>query len=156
MNQETNMNRTLHAVAAVVVVSMAAGCAVAPPAQPAPAGGSYGNAAIHYGYVQDINLVRDDSQTSGGGAVLGGVVGGVLGNQVGKGTGRSAATVVGVVGGALIGNEIEKNRRGGGQDVYRIVLRLDNGTTRSIDVTQQGDLRVGDRVRVQDNRITRL
>src|SRR5688572_9263019 len=43
---------------------------------------------------------------SGGGAVLGGLIGGVLGNQIGHGGGRAAATALGVVGGAMVGNNI--------------------------------------------------
>ena len=44
---------------------------------------------------------------SGGGAVLGGLAGGAIGNTIGGGSGRAAATVLGVVGGALLGNSIE-------------------------------------------------
>ncbi|MTD33145.1 glycine zipper 2TM domain-containing protein [Paludibacterium sp. dN 18-1] len=36
-----------------------------------------------------------------GGALLGGLVGGVLGHQVGGGKGKTAATIVGTLGGAL-------------------------------------------------------
>jgi uncharacterized protein YcfJ len=46
---------------------------------------------------------------SGAGAVVGGLTGGVIGNQIGGGSGRAAATVLGVVGGALLGNRVESN-----------------------------------------------
>lgn len=46
---------------------------------------------------------------SGAGAVVGGVAGGVIGNQFGGGTGRAAATALGVIGGALLGNRVESN-----------------------------------------------
>jgi uncharacterized protein YcfJ len=45
--------------------------------------------------------------SSGGGAVLGAIVGGLLGNTIGHGTGRAAATGVGVIGGAAVGDSLE-------------------------------------------------
>ncbi len=47
--------------------------------------------------------------TSGMGAIVGGLAGGALGNQVGQGRGRTAATIGGVVLGALAGNNVEGN-----------------------------------------------
>jgi uncharacterized protein YcfJ len=43
------------------------------------------------------------------GAIVGGLAGGALGNQVGQGRGRTAATIGGVVLGALAGNNVEGN-----------------------------------------------
>lgn len=39
------------------------------------------------------------------GTVAGGAAGGVIGNQFGKGSGKTAATIAGIAGGALLGNE---------------------------------------------------
>ncbi len=47
---------------------------------------------------------------SGAGAVMGGIAGAALGNGVGHGSGRAAATALGVLGGAILGNNIEGNR----------------------------------------------
>ncbi len=44
---------------------------------------------------------------SGAGAMLGAVAGGAVGNQIGHGSGRAVATMAGVLGGALLGNNIE-------------------------------------------------
>ncbi|MFZ2737583.1 MAG: hypothetical protein WBI20_05200 [Burkholderiaceae bacterium] len=44
---------------------------------------------------------------SGAGAALGTIAGGVLGNAVGAGSGQAAATVIGIVGGAIIGDRVE-------------------------------------------------
>ena len=44
---------------------------------------------------------------SGAGAVIGAIAGGVLGNTIGHGSGRAAATVLGVVGGAAVGDRID-------------------------------------------------
>jgi uncharacterized protein YcfJ len=49
--------------------------------------------------------------TSGGGAVIGAIIGGVVGNQIGHGSGRAAATAVGVMGGAVLGNTVEANNQ---------------------------------------------
>jgi len=58
-------------------------------------------------------------QTSGGGAVLGAIAGGAAGNAIGGGSGRAAATAIGVIGGALLGNQIEGNGRPEYQNVQR-------------------------------------
>ena len=81
------------------------------------------------------------------------MLGGVLGHQIGSGRGNDAATVAGAVGGAVVGNEIEKNRNN--RDVYRLRVRLDNGNTVTIAQDSIADLRAGDRVRVENDRAYR-
>jgi uncharacterized protein YcfJ len=46
-------------------------------------------------------------QTSGAGALMGGIAGGAMGNAIGGGSGRAAATMLGIFGGAILGNSIE-------------------------------------------------
>lgn len=58
-------------------------------------------------------------RTSGGGAILGAIAGGAAGNAVGGGSGRAAATAIGLIGGALLGNHIEGNGRPEYQNVQR-------------------------------------
>lgn len=101
-----------------------------------------------YGQVRSIAVIPTASRTSGGGAVLGAVIGAVVGHQIGSGSGRDVATGVGAVGGAIAGNEIERQRRGN-DEVYRINVRLDNGSVRDFDYERIDDLRVGDRVKVE-------
>jgi uncharacterized protein YcfJ len=60
-----------------------------------------------------------------GGAALGAIAGGILGNQVGGGNGRTAATAVGVIGGALAGDNIAANNQNGPQYVSRTVQRCE-------------------------------
>mgnify|MGYP000875825669 FL=1 len=55
-------------------------------------------------------------QKTGAGAVMGALAGGGLGNAVGQGTGKALATMAGVVGGAILGNNIE----GGNQQVQNV------------------------------------
>jgi uncharacterized protein YcfJ len=44
---------------------------------------------------------------SGAGAVMGAIAGGAMGNAVGRGSGNAAATMLGLVGGAILGDRIE-------------------------------------------------
>ncbi len=46
---------------------------------------------------------------TGAGAAIGALAGGALGNAVGGGAGRAAATLIGVIGGAVLGDQIEGN-----------------------------------------------
>jgi len=56
-------------------------------------------------------------QKSGAGAIMGGIAGGALGNAIGNGSGRAAATVIGLLGGAILGNNIEGSSPSGVQTV---------------------------------------
>ena len=111
---------------------------------------SYPGAA--YGTIDAIETTRGSSDI-GAGAVIGGVVGGVLGSQVGSGTGKDVATVAGVVGGAVAGHQIEKSAKQ--QDAYRIRVRLDNGGYQTVTQQSITGLRVGDRVRIENDRVSR-
>jgi len=51
--------------------------------------------------------VTYQGQKSGAGALLGGIAGAAVGNAIGNGGGRAAATVIGMVGGAVVGDRIE-------------------------------------------------
>jgi uncharacterized protein YcfJ len=54
-------------------------------------------------------VVTQGQQKSGAGAVIGGVAGGVIGNAAGQGNGRAAMTMIGLVGGAILGDKLEGN-----------------------------------------------
>ena len=100
-----------------------------------------------YGVVESIELVNRDEAGLNLGTVAGAVVGGLLGNQVGEGRGRTAATVLGAAGGAYAGQKIEQNRRAADQ-VYRMRIRLNDGSVATLVQDTNLNLRVGDRVRV--------
>ena len=68
--------------------------------------------------------VYNGSHNSGAGALLGAIAGGAAGNAVGHGSGRAAATALGVIGGAVLGNQIEGN----GQPRYQNVQRCTTET----------------------------
>lgn len=111
-------------------------------AAPAPAPQVCGNCGV----IEAIHEVNTRAEGSGVGAAGGAVVGGLLGNQVGGGHGRQLATVLGAVGGAVAGNQIEGSVRA--TRSYNIVVRLDNGKTRTVHQSAAPNWRQGDRVRV--------
>lgn len=137
------------------------------PSQTYPAGtypaGTYPsnqqNRYVEYGRVSNVEVFRtqEPARSSGVGAILGGVAGAVVGHQIGGGTGKDVATVAGAVGGAVVGNSIEKNRNTGAvRETYRVSVQLDNGTGRAYDVPSTGDLRIGDRVRIENGQLYRM
>lgn len=148
--------RQLAVVCSVSALALAAACSSSPPRNERHFDRSGAvSSATQYGNVSHIDIVSESARTSGGGAVLGAVLGAVIGNQVGSGSGRTAATGVGLVGGAVIGNSIERrNKRDG--EVYRVSVRLDNGRTSQFDYDRIDDLRVGDRIKVEDGQLHRV
>lgn len=113
--------------------------------------GTYGE---QYGTVSSIRPIGSATSPSGvAGTLVGAVVGGVLGNQIGGGHGRDAATVIGALGGAVAGNQIGQNM--GQPSGYRVDIQLSDGSMRSFDMQTPGDLRPGDRVRIDGNQVSR-
>jgi outer membrane lipoprotein SlyB len=113
---------------------------------------------VEEGRIEAIEMYRvsEESRPVGPGAVVGGIAGGVIGHQIGSGRGNTAATIVGAIGGAVVGNEIEKKQTQQSQATrYRIVVRLDSGSTLVVEDARDGNLRVGDRVRVEGSRVSR-
>jgi outer membrane lipoprotein SlyB len=157
------MTRVLRLGIPVLALSLLAACASQPARNEPVYGGSrsgspsayYGEVA--YGQVRSIESIGPlQDQPQGAGAVAGAIVGGVVGRQFADSShGRNVGTIVGAVGGALIGNEIEKNARRDSADV-RVVVQLERGGTRSFDFKSAGDLRVGDRVRIEGDRLYRM
>lgn len=156
--------RFMKAMTATAVLTALSACANYPGTAPIyPAITTYpaatAPATAQFGRVTNVELVRTQQQPStgiGAGAVVGGVVGGVVGHQVGRGTGRDIATVVGALGGALVGNAIEKsNTPPTVTEIYRVTVQQDNGVVRTFDYTMQPDVRIGDRVRVENNQLYR-
>ena len=121
-----------------------------------PAQNPQGN-YVEYGRVTNMEVfqVQEPGRGTGLGAVLGGVAGAVIGHQIGGGTGKDLATIAGGVGGAVAGNAIEKNRNTGVGQAYRVTVQLDNGGARSYDMPSTGELRIGDRVRIQNGQLFR-
>ena len=163
-----NMTRLTSLVAGSVALATLAACSSYGPTGPtygtAPTYSSYPAtsypvAGTEYGRVVNIEYmpVGTASPTNNVlGAVIGGVAGGLLGSTIGGGSGRAAATVLGAVGGAAVGSHLARNSAGATtQAGYRITMQTDNGVIRTYEVPATGDLRVGDRVRVDNGVIYR-
>jgi uncharacterized protein YcfJ len=76
-------------------------------------------------------ICRDEQQqtqakSSGAGAVMGAIAGGAMGNAVGKGAGNVLATGAGIIGGAILGDQIESN---GKQPTTQTVRRCTQQTS---------------------------
>jgi outer membrane lipoprotein SlyB len=105
------------------------------------------------GTISSITPIERKGEGSGAGAVIGGLVGGVLGHQVGSGRGRDVATVAGALGGALVGNEVEKNKNT--ITHWEVRVRLEDGTNKVVRFETEPSWRVGDKVRVENGRLVR-
>jgi outer membrane lipoprotein SlyB len=144
-------------LAAATCVLLIAACAQDPYYYRDYGSGSYPPAAsqsVEYGVVEAIEWQREgEPRATGLGAVIGGIAGGILGHQIGSGSGNTAATIAGALGGAYAGNQIEKSTD---RDRYRVIVRLENGARLTVGEVGEGQLRVGDRVRVVGNRVYRV
>jgi outer membrane lipoprotein SlyB len=106
-----------------------------------------------YGVVESIQLYRGGAGAPVGlGAIVGGIAGGIIGHQFGGGSGQTAATIGGAIAGGAIGHQVESANAA---DRYRIIVRLDSGGTVALDQVGEGELRVGDRVRIVNRRAYR-
>ncbi len=107
----------------------------------------------YYGTIDAIQLIpADKSGPVNVGSVIGGIAGGVIGYQFGGGVGKGLLTAAGAGLGALAGNAIQRSTE---RDQWRITVRLDNGGTLNVTEVDQQEFRVGDRVRVVNNRVYR-
>ncbi|HYG44235.1 MAG TPA: glycine zipper 2TM domain-containing protein [Bordetella sp.] len=131
--------------------------AAAPQAAPAPKPAAKPATCADCGVVETIRPVQVPAQNSGHnvvGTVAGGVVGGVVGHQFGGGHGKDALTVLGALGGALAGHEIERNIRQQ-QTVthYEMTVRMDDGSKRMFHSAQPFAYASGDHVRVENGQL---
>lgn len=106
------------------------------------------------GVVDAIRAIQVEGKASGLGAVAGGVTGAVVGNQIGNGHGRDAMTILGGVGGAFAGHSIEKNVNR--HTVYRVTVRMDDGSFRTVSQSHEPVVAVGSKVRVANGSLVAL
>lgn len=98
------------------------------------------------GVIVAIRAVQVQGDASGLGALAGGLAGAVVGNQFGRGDGRTVMTIAGAAGGAYAGNSIEKQVKK--HTAYRVTVRLDDGTERTLSQAALPPFAVGERVRI--------
>ena len=82
--------------------------------------------------------------------LLGGLAGVGLGSLIGAGTGRDVAMVAGAIGGAMVGNEVQKKND---QPIpaQQIIVRTSSGVLVAITQPLGQPLFVGQRVYIQGN-----
>ena len=64
-------------------------------------------------------------------------------------------TAAGAAGGAYVGHEIEKRRRAGDQ-IYKVTIRMDDGTTQSFAQEAAPSVKQGDRVMITNGVLSPL
>jgi outer membrane lipoprotein SlyB len=101
--------------------------------------------------VESITPVEVRGSGTGLGMAAGGITGALLGNQVGRGSGNTVATIAGAAGGAFAGNEIEKNMKKAVR--YRVRVRMNDGTYRTIYQSSAPAFSVGEKVKVANGQV---
>lgn len=131
--------RLISRLMAVTFALVMAACATP---EPAPV-------EIRQGVIEQITPTQIASnQHQGVGAVVGGLAGVGIGSLIGGGTGRDVAMVAGAVGGALIGNQVQKRNE---QPVagQQIIVRTKSGVLVAVTQPVNPNLKVGQRVFIQ-------
>jgi len=101
------------------------------------------------GTVESIRTVEVRDEAGGAGAAADGPG---TGEQTVGGSRGTAVTLLGA-GGAIAGNEIEKNVKK--RYAYRVTVHMDDGSFRTVSLSSPPTLAVGDKVRVVEGRLVR-
>ena len=110
---------------------------------------SPGEMEIRQGVVEQItNTQIHSNHHRGVGAVVGGLGGLGIGSLIGRGTGRDVAMVIGAIGGAVAGNEVQK-KHDQPQSAQQVIVRVKSGVLVSITQPVDSRLRVGQPVYIE-------
>jgi len=110
-----------------------------------------GELDIRQGVVEQITATQIQSNHNRGiGAIVGGLGGLGIGSLIGGGTGRDVAMVVGTIGGALLGNDVQR-KRDQPESAQQVIVRVRNGVLVAITQPVDTRLKVGQRVYVEGN-----
>ena len=108
-----------------------------------------GEMEIRQGVIEQITQMdMPTNQHRGLGAIIGGLGGLGIGSLIGGGTGRDVAMVAGTLGGALLGNEVQK-RRDQPEPGQQIIVRVKSGVLVQITQPLNPNLQVGQRVYIE-------
>jgi len=137
------MKRLVSFASTIVVVVGLAACAVPGPPP--------GEMQIRRGTIEQITPVQMASNHHQGvGAVVGGLAGLGIGSLIGAGTGRDVAMVAGAIGGALVGNEVQKKHDQPVQG-QQIIVRTSSGVLVAVTQPVNPALFPGQRVYIEGN-----
>ena len=103
------------------------------------------------GVVSSITPIKKAGEAGWVGTLGGAAAGGLAGNQFGKGKGNTAMTVVGVLGGALAGREVQKQVSS--STVYQVAVNMETGGQRVVTINTAEGLSPGTRVHVDGNNL---
>jgi outer membrane lipoprotein SlyB len=133
------LNRLCSRFAAAALLVVLAACATP---QPAPV-------EIRRGTIEQITDTQiSTNQHAGVGAVVGGLTGVGIGSLIGGGTGRDVAMVAGAIGGALLGNEVQR-RNDQPVAAQQIIVRTTSGVLVAVTQPLGAPLFVGQKVFIQ-------
>ncbi len=131
----------------------------------ANSGGVYGPAPIQVtqapavkpvctncGVVEAIIETEKAGEGSGVGIAGGALGGAVIGKQFGNGRGQDALAILGAIGGAIAGHQVEKKVRA--TKSYEVRVRMEDGSVRSVNQASAPTWRNGDRVRLDGGNIS--
>ena len=105
------------------------------------------------GTVESIRTIEVRDEASDVGAVAGGLSGAAAGNRTDSGGGNTAMAILGTVAGAITGDETERNVKK--RYAYRVTVRMDDGSFRTVSLSSPPTLAVGDKVRVVEGKLVR-
>ena len=117
-----------------------------PPPPPVPQVEAPRKLCYECGVVESVREIAKPGEGSGLGAIAGSLLGSLLGHQMGNGRGQTVMTVVGAAGGALAGHQVEKSMKKAHN--YELIVRFEDGTTRTLAQESAPIWRAGDRVKV--------
>lgn len=101
---------------------------------------------VFYGKVISVRpFIGQESQPNLTGALVGATAGGVVGHQFGGGNGKTALTVLGVLGGAVAGSQI--NQTLVNVPMTELQIQIQNGSSFNINVKDSG-FRIGKQVEI--------
>jgi outer membrane lipoprotein SlyB len=137
------MKRLSAMLSIVVLAAGLAACGTPGPQQ------QQGEIQIRRGTIEQITPVQiGTTHHQGVGAVVGGLAGLGIGSLIGGGTGRDVAMVLGTVGGALAGNEVQKKHD---TPVYgqQVIVRTTSGVLVAVTQSTNPALATGMRVYIE-------
>ncbi len=156
MNQTYRPAFFSFAAARGLVVALAFAAGLSGCASYAPYGGPQpGAVEMRQGVIEQITAAQlPGPQHAGVGAVIGGIAGAGLGNLIGRGNGRAVATVLGTLGGSLLGNEVQQADFDRPLPAQQVVVRVDNGVIVAVTQPVNPALYPGMRVYLEGSGIT--
>ena len=141
-----DFKRVLQVGCLVLVSAVLAGCATPQSGTVYSQSEARTMQTVQKGTITGIQPVTIEGKGNALGAVAGGAVGAAAGHTMGGGTGKTLTTILGAVGGAIAGSEVQK--QAGTQKGLQLTIKLDDGQTVSVVQSANQQFYVGQRVRL--------